>query len=333
MNQRKSLNTILITALFLSLLTACSDSDLDDESDDGNWIERSDFEGLARASAVSFTINDMAYVGTGYTGEDYLKDFWEYDSERNFWRQKASMPAEASARSSAVAFSANGKGYVGTGFDGEDELSDFWAYNPGTNTWDSIAPFGGTARYAAVAFEIDDIGYVCTGFDGNDRKDLWAYNPATDEWTQKVSIGGSKRRDAVAFVIDGRAYVGTGRNNGVLEFDFWEYDPIEDRWAEKAELDEDDDYTIARYGGVAFSANGLGYITTGTTGSQLNDTWEYNPVIDEWIEKTRLDGSSRVDAVSFTLNDRPYIVTGRNGNLRLDDIWEFEPDEVNDEDD
>ncbi|HQD09195.1 MAG TPA: hypothetical protein PLQ65_05995, partial [Flavihumibacter sp.] len=125
----------------------------------GNWVRRSDFEGVGRSEAVAAQLNGKAYVGLGYNGTDRLTDFWVYDNTSDFWQKKADFPG--TARNSAVAFAANGKIYVGLGYDGVNYLKDFWAYDPGANTWTQVADFGGSARYDAVAFGIGDKGYVC----------------------------------------------------------------------------------------------------------------------------------------------------------------------------
>src|SRR5690242_3602259 len=102
------------TVLILSLLIgSCSSSDTDDSSSLlGEWYKKSDFEGVSRSGAVVITIGDKAYMGTGYDGSKWLKDWWEYDADRDFWLRRADFPG--TARSAAVAFTINGKGYVGT---------------------------------------------------------------------------------------------------------------------------------------------------------------------------------------------------------------------------
>ena len=56
------------------------------------WTQKASMPGTARNSAVAFTVNGKGYLGTGYDGENYLKDFWEYDPTSNQWTQQADYP-------------------------------------------------------------------------------------------------------------------------------------------------------------------------------------------------------------------------------------------------
>ncbi|MEM9258190.1 MAG: kelch repeat-containing protein [Bacteroidota bacterium] len=311
---------------------------LDDEEDDliGNWVRRSDFEGIPRTNAVAFAIGNFGYVGLGYDGDEDLRDFWRYDVDRDFWTQMDPFPGPP--RQAAVAFSVGGKGYVGTGFDSEDDeyYQDFYAFDPTAGAgeqWTRIPDFPGSARYNATAFADENSGYVGSGYDDNWLKDFYAYDPEQGTWRQIVSLGGSKRENAIAFTIDGFHYVGTGRNNGLAEQDFWRYAPQEDRWERLLDLDEEDDYAIERYGGVSFVLNGRGYVATGTNGFNSSSVWEYLPANDEWEEKTAFEGVSRQDAVAFVAAGRAFLTTGRSGATQLDDLREFLPLEEADEDD
>src|SRR5882724_3503426 len=192
---------------------------------DGNWITRSQLNGPARSEAVSFTINDVAYLGTGWDGlNKRYTDFWQYNVDNDTWSQVASMDS-AGGRSSAVGFSANGKGYVGTGYDGFNYLKDFWEFDPAGNTWTRKADFIGSARYGAVGFGIGNLGYLGTGFDGsNATKDFFKYDPSSDTWTD-IGFSGNKRYSAVTFVYHDKAYLVTGINSGATVNDFWVFDP------------------------------------------------------------------------------------------------------------
>jgi N-acetylneuraminic acid mutarotase len=336
--QNKMKKEIRIIAILLSLLFvfACND---DDSTVDlvGNWVRKSDFEGIPRKDAVAFTVSDRAFIGTGYDGEDRLNDIWEYDVVQDYWMQRASFPG--TARNGAVAFGIDTKGYVGTGYDGENKLNDFWEYDPPSNTWTQIEDFGGSARYSSSSFSINGIGYVCGGYDDNYLKDLWAYDPSSGLWTQKVSIGGSKRIDAAAFVINGKAYVCTGINNGSYLTDLWSYDPSTNLWTNLRDIsntsDEsyDDSYAIKRIRAVAFAVNNKGYIITGSDNSALATAWEYDPATDLWQQKTNFEGTSRTDAVAFVVNETGYVTTGGNSSYLFDDIWAFEPSNAYDDND
>ena len=321
------LSTLLITLISIS----CSNDDTEEKL--GNWIKKSAFDGPARSSATSFVIGSYAYLTTGYTGDEYLKDLWAYNSDGDYWEQKADFIGVA--RSSGSGFELDGKGYVGLGYDGTNKLKDFFEYNPNTNTWAQKADFTGTARYGAVGFQVGGKAYLGTGYDGNYLKDFYQYNATDNSWTQVNGFSGNKRRNATVFIIDDIAYLGTGINSGVNQVDFWAFDPSTDVWTRKRDLDDDetdhDTYSIKRANASSFAINSLGYINCGDSG---NTIWEYNPKTDIWKEKTALEGSGRSDAIGITINgSRGFVMLGKSGTSYFDDVWEFKPnDEQNDDD-
>lgn len=352
--QKSSLHNWSVRALKigmgLSVCLALHSCGGDDDDDLGNWVKVGDFDGLPRSGAVCVVLDDKVYVAAGYYNgddDDYrLKDLWVYNSTMEKWTKKASMPDEALPRNKAVGFAAAGKIYVGTGYgeyveEGityEKKLNDFYEYDPASDTWTRIADFPGTARYDAVAFSLNDKGYVGTGYDDNDQKDFYEYDPGTKAWTQKASITGSKRHGAVSFVIDNKAYVCTGVSNGQYQSDFYYYDASDDTWTQRRNIADisdygyDDDYDdIIRSYGVAFVMNGKGYVVTGSRGGVGETCWEYDPPADLWDEKTGLredgdGGSSRQEAIGFAVNGIGYVGLGQSSGYHFDDMWRFEPD-------
>ena len=328
---------LAVAAAALSFV--CCSNDDDEEELVGNWVKVSDFDGVARCSAVTFTVDGTVYVAAGgYGGYKYrLNDLWRFNEDGGTWTEMASMPGEA--RTYAVAFATNRYGYVGLGYNGDTYLKDFWRYDPSADTWQKVAEFGGSARRAAVAFSVNGTGYVGCGYDGNHLKDFWKYDEDSDRWIQVTSIGGSKRIGASAFVIDGIAYVVGGENNSDVVTDFWAYDASTDTWTEKRKIanvsddDYDDDYgTIARSYGAAFTMYGLGYFTCGEkSGSGMTSTWEYNPAKDRWTERTSFEAGTRSESVGFSINDRGFVLTGKSGTYQYDDMWEFFPRDEYDE--
>lgn len=328
------MRTLRTMTLGLLLLAACNSSE---EDPLGNWVKKSDFEGLPRGSAVSFVIDDKAYVGLGYNDDDddeYLNDFWVYTTSTDSWDKIADFPG--AGRTAAVSFTINGKGYVGTGFDGNNKLSDIWEYDPAKNSWTQKDSFLGGARYKAVAFALNNYGYVGTGYgdDSTDKIDFYRFDPtaaAGSQWVKVQSIGGSKRRGATAFTYNGKGYVCTGINNGVTLTDMWEYDPSANTWTKKIDLDDDDDWAIVRQNASSFVIDGKAYVFLGEKSGTLSDVWEYDFANDTWLVKTDFEGAARVNAVSFTVGGKAILTTGQSGSYYLDDVWEFRPFEEYDE--
>jgi Kelch motif len=338
----------VLSLFVLSVLFSCHKNSVP-YTQSGNWVTKSQLNGPARSEAVSFVVDDFAYVGTGWDGQNTrYTDFWRYDPVNNVWSQVTSMP-DSAFRSSAVAFAANGKGYVGTGYDGFNYLKDFYELDLVANTWTRKADFPGSARYEAVAFGLGALGYVGTGFDGfNALKDFYQYDPSSDSWTD-IGFSGNKRYGAVTFTNENKAYLVTGINSGVLQYDFWVFDPASDtaKWAQLRNINNsstdayDDAYTtIARSNGSAFIANGYAYISTGDNVSNNNTTWQYTfpnaPTnADHWDEKTPFEGPPTTGAVGFSLSSSTqgggYIATGRSapGQAGASDyLREFYPNET-----
>ena len=339
---------IILSALFITSISFVGCSNDDDDDYLGNWVEMGDFGGVPRTEAVCFTIENTAYVGTGYYTEEEirLKDFWSYNTDNGYWKQVAELPGVS--RNGAVAFSSSTKGYVGTGYDGDEKLNDFYEYDPSSNTWTQKNDFPGAARYAATAFYVSGKGYLGTGYgdieitDGDIASsnliDFWSYDIDSDTWQEIATIDGSKRRDAMSFVLNGEAYLLSGYDNEYLD-DMYKYDPQEDKWTELAHISDyeddsyDDDYTINRASAVTFVAGGKAYVSTGVRGSNTIETWEYESSTDRWEQKTDFEGTSRSGAVAFTINNVGYVATGGNGSYSFDDVWKFEPfDEYEDKD-
>lgn len=323
----------LLLAMLPFVFSACSGDDDDDLI--GTWYRVSDFDGLSRSDASSFTIGNKGYLVCGYDGKNELSDLWEYDMDLDSWTQKATFPG--TPRYSAVAFAIDGKGYLGTGYDGEIKYNDFWEYNPTSNSWTQRADFPGSGRYGAVAFGVNDKGYIGCGYDGNYQKDFYAFNPSSNTWEQIISIGGSKRMGATSFVIDDVAYVVCGQNNGDYIDDFWKYDAQSGEWTQLRDIsdssddDYDDDYSIVRTNGVAFVIDGAAYLSCGESGSVRSDSWKYYPSTDLWENVSKFKGTARTVPVSFSTGERGFVVTGKSSTYRFDDIWELHPYEYDDD--
>jgi len=250
----KRINITLFALMLLGILFSCTKASIN-YTQDGNWVGRSTFPGQVMGFGVVFTINDVAYVGTGINPQfpnqrlntffkyvptpipDHLPSPTYYDSTNGTWSRSATFPG--APRSNAVAFTVQGAGYVGTGVgnDGFTPLSDFWAYIPGQNVWvqvDSLKDENGVPqpRLDAAAWGFDSVGYVLTGTDNYTYfLDVWKYSPATHKWSSKPYLQGNPRSGATTWVYNNKGYIMAGFtasgqhevNN--MAYDFWVFDP------------------------------------------------------------------------------------------------------------
>jgi len=187
-----------------------------------SWTQVSDFPGGARAGAISFVIDGIAYIGTGSDSDKHLKDFWKYDASTDTWTQLNNFSGVS--RSGAVAFAVDGKGYIATGDNGA-KLSDVWEYDASNDTWTQKADFEGDLIAGASSFILDGKAYIANGdlveenlkdaglvagnegFLGvsvesvnteNRAEQLWEYNPTNDTWTNTFNKFGEGRSAGIA---------------------------------------------------------------------------------------------------------------------------------------
>ena len=324
---------LVMTAIFLD---SCDPKCCILNDDVGNWAKVSDLPFQGRSEAVSFTIGNYIYLGSGLDSTNtYLGDFWKFDPVKNFWEQVAGLPLGAE-RCSAVAFSIGNTGICGTGFNGSDYLSDFYRFDPASNTWNKISSiFPGKSRSEATAFSIGASGYVGTGYDGkNALADFYQYHAADDSWTI-VAFKGEPRYSSLVFVHANKAYLATGTNSNTLVSEFLVFDPAKtaDNWSPLHSITNassdafDDSYTtIMRMNGAVFVIGDRAYISTGEqAGVPYTSTWAYDFTTDLWIEKTPFEGPLLTSAVGLSVNNRGFITTGKSQHGLPQFAWEFQP--------
>lgn len=312
----KRINIGLFSLMLVGVLFSCSKASLD-YTQNGNWVSRAIFKGVAMAYGASFVIGGNAYVGTGYNPvvpNTRLQSMFEYvpaaiptnvvtgyDSAYGAWTQVDSFPGIGRSNAIGFSISSTGMGYLGSGTaDGITPLSDFYQYNPVTNSWTQIPNLGTPTQYFprldAVSFSFDTVGYVLTGTDNNYWfDDIWKYSPATQSWTQDTTMPGSKRSRAATWVYNGNGYLVTGFTPGSQWavnnycYDFWEF------------------------------------IQSTHTWHRLRDIYNTNAA------QTYDDGYTNIirgHAAAFTIlktatGDKGYITTGSNG-VQYTFTWEYD---------
>lgn len=244
----------------------------------------------------------------------WLNDLWKYDPLTNEWTwmkgtnvvnqnglygtQGVSSPTNnPGGREFAVTWvdaSGNlwmfgGDGYAATG--PLDKLNDLWKYNPATNEWTWMKGMNVTAqngiygtkgisspanapggRYGAGVWSDASGnfwmfgGYGLPASGGNaELNDVWKYNPGTNEWTwmngtnlgNQNGVYGTKGVSAPTNLPGGRDQMGYWKD---FSGNFWVF-------------------------------GGTGLPVSGPTG-YLNDTWKYDPVLNQW---TWMNGTDTIN--------------------------------------
>lgn len=93
-------------------------------------------------------------------------------------------------------------------------------------------------------------------------------------------------------------------------------------WMQKANF-----IGIVRTASVSFSVLGKGYVGTGqdSSGTLLNDFWEYDPSLDTWTQLADFAGSPRTGACGFGIDSSGYIGLGHDGVTYQKDLWKYLP--------
>ena len=286
-----------------------------------------------RFAAVSFSIGDKAYMGTGRDDrrpityplqpsvENY-DDFWEYNQTTHAWRQMARFMG--AARSEATGFSIGDTGYVGFGRSGQFPFvyDDFYQFDPVANAWTRKRSLGdalGLPRARAVGFSINGKGYIGTG--GISVPIQAAAALVINYYLSFLPLLPSPAQEAYALEL--AAKVGTSM---VTLSDFWEFDPKDGpngKWSQVRDFSGG-----KRNAAVGLTIGGKGYVVAGSDEfGAKNDAWEYNPNIGQdpnngrkgtWTQKNTYPGGATTIATGFSIGNLGYIQSGA-------DFWEFNP--------
>lgn len=316
----KNTYLILYLLIFASLFYSCKKDEPEKIHD--FWKQKADFTNLSRTDGISFSTNNLGYIGLGWS-EEYKRDLWQYNPIDSSWTQKADFPGKI--REGAACFTINYKSYIVGGkyfdydFNKDSVLNDVWQYNSIEDAWVRLVDFPGNARWGAVTFVLNNLGYLSTGTDSVAyMKDLYKFNPENYTWTSMSNFGGVARCNAVAFTIGNKAYIGTGETaKYICTDDLWEYNPDTDKWSQKADF-----LGGERSCAISFSTDSTGFIALGwNKGSLFKDIWSYEPKADKWTVKEEFAGKERMNALCFKISDKVYV----GGGFLNHDFWIYTP--------
>jgi N-acetylneuraminic acid mutarotase len=289
-----------------------------------NWQKIQDFAGTERDDAVSFTINNQAYCGTGLSPWfAEFADFYSFDFNTQSWTSIASLPI-GKERQYATAFSNDTLGFVFGGNKGNVFLNDLWMYNPTNNSWTQKTSLPAVGRNGSCSFVINNIAYIVGGKTANNTflSDVWAYDIHNNQWEQKNDFpfgnfwrSTSKSIGNFGYLIFGADSFGNYSNRGYKYFaenDSWEFInefPLTGRTYCSMEKLYNQLYVI---GGVDSSFN------------YQNDFWTLDLENNLWTQLQSINTLPFKGGISFSVGNEIYYSTGiNNQNIRLKETWKI----------
>jgi len=295
--------------------------------------------GLERATATSFVINNKAYITLGRQGgrgSVWLTDCWQFDPENNTWTRKSDFPGKG--RVGAIAEVVDGKAYIGFGYNSGLDVygtestifDDFWMYDAETDKWVKKASFPKILEQldaplnSCSSFSYKKWIYI-VGLSAQTHmfNDVWRYDTIEDKWEQMSDFPGDARTAAVSCNNGNRFFFGLGANRN----DWWEYFPETDTWKENKRLPGK-----GRTNAVAFSVDNRFFVATGryfggslTDGEFFGDIMEYDALRNKWYLRGSIPNGARENAITFVIGNYVYIGFGETDKARFNDLWKFEP--------
>jgi len=302
--------------LFLSVILCCSCN-----SHAQFWYQIADFSSTERDDAVSFTIGDKVYCGTGSAPWFApLGTFAVFNMFDETWTAGVALPP-GEERQYATAFSYGNSGFVFGGLD-TTFLSDLWQFESSSQTWIPKAAIPGLGRADMASFVIDSLAFIVGGRSTSNAamSEVWAYDMVNNNWIQKNDFpnGGLSRAEGAS--IGGLGYVLFGRDTSALiRRELYEYDPVNDSWTVISQfpLDGRTYSTLTAYGNDLFVIAGMD-----STMTYYGDLWRYRPTTGNWTQLNSIPDKSRRGGLAFTNGSSIFYTTGSDSvGTRLKETW------------
>lgn len=270
---------------------------------------------------VSFSVD-----GKGYFLDNPSKRLYSFDPiSKNF----TDLGIQTALQSKAVSqWVVNNNTFYFVGSTG------IFRFKSSDRSWTEIAS-NGSGKQDGTVFSLNGKLYygltktVVNGYYSVD-KNISVYDSVNNSWSVKTTFPFSSSFTVDrSFVLNNKAYFLF--NDGLL----YEYSPETNAWSQKNKFP-----APYRTGGVNFNLGagecfGLG--RQGYEGSPgYDDFYFYDPVANSWTKAQYqkddgsyrdivVPGGGRFNTVNFMIGNKEYIGFGINGNSRLNDFYEFDP--------
>lgn len=149
--------------------------------------EMSNFPGIPRSGAVSFTANGYGYLCCGFDGIKSLNDFWKYDPKTDGWERLTNYPGKPSVYHTAFvidSFAYVFYGAVQTHTGSITGTGETYKYNIYKDDWTELESNLSSSAYSGVSFVSDNSGYI-TDLTSGGLTNIIQYNPQVDFFTNR----------------------------------------------------------------------------------------------------------------------------------------------------
>jgi N-acetylneuraminic acid mutarotase len=274
-------------------------------------------DNAGHAFAMSFVINNKAYIVGGDTGGVPLATVWEFDpsASGNQWTQKNNFPA--GTRDAGFSFAIGNYGYAGAGFDGSSIYSDIWKYDPANDHWTQLSvslPVSGLIF--PTTFTITNKGYILTGglapSGVNEIKNMWCIDGSNDSLSAKSDFPGVGRQAAFSFSNGLYGFAGGGQAGYTTNFnDMYMYDPLYDQWTPVPDAPMLGAAWSSAFviGNTAYAGLGAKFVGAGLTGTDA--FWKFNMDISTGIP------SHEKSNLSFIYNETEHALLVKHDRADL----------------
>lgn len=265
----------------------------------------------------------------GRDGSSPLADTWEYDG--NSWYRVTTLNAPAPRIWHSMAYdSARKRTVLFGGFDLSTFFGDTWEYDG--NDWQLITTLHSPPAMSEMCMVYDSCRNTIVLFGGEaygiEYSDTWEYDGG--DWTKVSTPTSPPRGTLAAMAFDSSrckvVFFGSGvvGDPGPSDAGTWEYDGITwtrvypttsplGRWAHAMA------YDAARERVVLFG----GYGPTYPSGSQLNDTWEYDGINWSQIDTPASPTARQQHGMAYDSVRGCVVMFG--GTAGRGETWEYVP--------
>ncbi len=296
---------------------------------DIEWLQSSNFPGVARCLPLSFTYNGKGYFGLGRNSNiqvvENLKDFWTFDPTNSSWTRLKDCPFTFINGLTA-------KCLVGSTLYVFKEWS-LYSYDLSNDSWQYICNSPNSLS-SMSCLSINNKAF----FFNKANSELFEFDPQNKIFNRKAALidGFLNWNLNETFVINNEAFL---LHKNETKVEVYHYLPLSDAW----EVKVDKEFSSLAFDQASFIITNINNAfigqSTSFTLSSMDDNasatpqmpssnvWKYDYLKNEFKQVVSLPGEFRAQAGCFSFENSAYVISGVTVDSNthmfryLNDIW------------